>query len=212
MDWYYESDGETMGPVSADLIARYLDTGHLSADSLVWQDGMDDWVTAGTVFGARDVDRSTFVGDYHGTGDPRRLHRDQLAGFWIRVAASFLDGVILTAAYFAVAATAWAVVIAVFQKNEIVSLLVGLMLLVSAVMITPLLESSSWQGTPGKRILGLEVVGPQGERIGLGRAFGRNLGKGVSSFLLCIGHAMFGWTEHRQGLHDMIADTFVVRR
>lgn len=40
-----------------------------------------------------------------------------------------------------------------------------------------LFESSHWQSTPGKRLLGLQVVDRSGARLGLGRAIARTLVK-----------------------------------
>ena len=75
-----------------------------------------------------------------------------------------------------------------------------------------LLESSRWQATPGKLACRLRVTDEAGRRIGLGRALGRNLGKYVSGFLLGIGFLMVAWTRRKQGLHDLMAGTLVVRQ
>ena len=75
-----------------------------------------------------------------------------------------------------------------------------------------LFESSRLQATPGKLACRLRVTDEAGLRIGLGRALGRNLGKSVSGFLLGIGFLMVGWTRRKQGLHDLMAGTLVVRQ
>ena len=75
-----------------------------------------------------------------------------------------------------------------------------------------LLESSAWQATLGKKALGLEVTDMQGARISFGRATGRFFAKIISSIILCIGFIMIGFTEKKQGLHDMIAGTLVIRK
>ena len=75
-----------------------------------------------------------------------------------------------------------------------------------------LLESSRWQATLGKRVCRLRVTDLGGGRIGLGRAIGRNLAKFVSWFVLGIGFLMVAGTRRKQGLHDLMADTLVVRR
>ncbi len=74
-----------------------------------------------------------------------------------------------------------------------------------------LLESSRWQATLGKRVCRLRVTDLSGRRIGIGRAFGRYLAKFVSALLLGIGFLMVGWTRRSQGLHDLMADTLVMR-
>ncbi len=75
-----------------------------------------------------------------------------------------------------------------------------------------LLESSRWQATPGKLACRLRVTDEAGRQIGLGRAIGRNLAKYVSVLLLGIGFLMVGWTRRKQGLHDLMAGTLVVRQ
>jgi uncharacterized RDD family membrane protein YckC len=74
------------------------------------------------------------------------------------------------------------------------------------------LESSAWQGTLGKKALGLEVTDLAGQRISFGRATGRHFAKIISGLILCIGFIMAGFTEKKQGLHDMIAGCLVIRR
>jgi uncharacterized RDD family membrane protein YckC len=76
-----------------------------------------------------------------------------------------------------------------------------------------LLESSEWQGTAGKKVLGLIVTDMNGQRISFMRATGRHFSKIVTSLIpLCIGYIMAGFTEKRQALHDMIASCLVLRR
>ncbi len=74
------------------------------------------------------------------------------------------------------------------------------------------MESSSWQATVGKCFLGLKVTDLQGSRISFGQATVRYFSKIISGIILCIGYIMIGFTERKQGLHDMIANTLVVRK
>ncbi len=74
-----------------------------------------------------------------------------------------------------------------------------------------LLESSSWQATLGKKALGMKVVTPDGGRPSFGRVAGRNTAKILSFLLLLIGFVMAGFTERKQGLHDLLANCLVVR-
>jgi uncharacterized RDD family membrane protein YckC len=73
-----------------------------------------------------------------------------------------------------------------------------------------LMESSSWQGTVGKRVLGIRVTDLGGNRINFGRATGRYFGKIVSSLICLVGFIMVLFTERKQGLHDMMASTLVL--
>jgi uncharacterized RDD family membrane protein YckC len=76
-----------------------------------------------------------------------------------------------------------------------------------------LLESSEWEGTAGKKALGLIVTDMEGRRVTFARASGRHFGKIVTSFIpLGIGYAMAGFTQKRQALHDILASCLVLRK
>ncbi len=47
--WYYELNGESVGPTSTEQIARLLREGHLHAGTLVWAEHLGDWTTAAEV-------------------------------------------------------------------------------------------------------------------------------------------------------------------
>jgi len=73
------------------------------------------------------------------------------------------------------------------------------------------MESSVYQATLGKMVLRLKVVDGLGGRISFARASGRHFAMFISTLILCIGYLMVGWTAKKQGLHDMMAGTFVIR-
>lgn len=72
-----------------------------------------------------------------------------------------------------------------------------------------LCESSIWQATLGKRLLGIKVVNVDGARIGLGRALARFFAAGLSWLSLNIGHALAAMPPEHRALHDHIASTRV---
>jgi len=72
------------------------------------------------------------------------------------------------------------------------------------------MESSSYQATLGKMIFGMKVTDLNGNRISFERATGRHFAKILSS-ILGIGYIMVGFTERKQGLHDLLAGTLVLR-
>lgn len=74
-----------------------------------------------------------------------------------------------------------------------------------------LLESSKMQATLGKKVVGIKVTDLNGNRISVGRAAGRTLGKFLSSMILCVGYLMAAFTERKQALHDLLAGTLVVK-
>ena len=142
------------------------------------------------------------------------------AGFWWRVLASILDYLILIPVV--------VLIIVVFglaahlptpipgQPVPKPSVGIGLIPNIIAMVLYWIyfagLESSKWRATVGKRICGLVVTDMNGGRLSFGRATGRYFAKIVSSLTLMIGYIMVAFTARKQGLHDMIADTLVMRR
>ena len=63
--------------------------------------------------------------------------------------------------------------------------------------------------SPGKRLLGLYVLRPNGSRVGLGRMLFRSM---IAALTFGIGPSMIGFRQDKRGLHDLLADTVVVRR
>jgi uncharacterized RDD family membrane protein YckC len=74
------------------------------------------------------------------------------------------------------------------------------------------MESSKYQSTLGKAVLGIKVTDLKGNRISFGRASGRFFAKIISSLTLGVGYIMIAFTEKKQGLHDMIAECLVVKK
>ncbi len=74
-----------------------------------------------------------------------------------------------------------------------------------------LLESSERQGTVGKRIMGLVVTNIEGMRISFGRASVRWIcATLITSQSMLIGYIMVAFTQRKQTLHDMLAETLVL--
>ena len=142
------------------------------------------------------------------------------AGFWLRLVAVLIDAGALFAGLLAIALVVGIVVgIALVgsQGAEEVAEGVGEVVGVLFVFVVPwlyfaLFESSLWQGTLGKKALGLMVTDLDGKRISFLRATGRHFGKFISYIALFIGFIMAGFTPKKQALHDMIAGCLVVRR
>ncbi len=82
--------------------------------------------------------------------------------------------------------------------------------LVVAFFYAPVLESSEIRATIGKSLMGIQVTDMNGGRISFRAALIRNILKAVSSLLLFLGFVVALFTEKKQTLHDLIADTLVV--
>jgi predicted Zn finger-like uncharacterized protein len=66
--------------------------------------------------------------------------------------------------------------------------------------------------TLGKMAVRIKVVRTEGSQLTYGRAAVREvLGKIISALLLGIGYLMVAFDHQKQGLHDKIADTYVIK-
>ncbi len=74
-----------------------------------------------------------------------------------------------------------------------------------------LMESSVKQATVGKLAMGIIVTDLNGGRITVVTALLRYVGRFVSALVLMIGYIMAAFTEKKQGLHDIIASTLVLK-
>jgi uncharacterized RDD family membrane protein YckC len=144
----------------------------------------------------------------------------QYAGFWRRFAASIIDGLIMAPINFLVQLPLG---ISPFSAglepdatiDDLITYLtrVGIASAVTFVLAWlyyAFMESSKYQGTLGKIVLGIAVTDMNGQRISFSRATGRYFAKIISQIILFIGYFMIAFTEKKQGLHDMMASCLVV--
>ena len=143
----------------------------------------------------------------------------EYAGFWLRAWAGAIDvgleaggALALTFAIDLVLKHFGSLLgISPFVSKVATGMAFILILAVGSWLYCAFTESSSWRATVGKRILGLQVVTADGERIGFGQATVRHFMKFLSLFFLTIGFMMAGWTKRRQALHDIPSDCLVIR-
>jgi len=64
--------------------------------------------------------------------------------------------------------------------------------------------------TPGKMVIGLQVIRSDGSGITFGRGAGRQAAHMVSGMLLGIGYMIAGFDDQKRALHDHICDTRVI--
>jgi uncharacterized RDD family membrane protein YckC len=147
------------------------------------------------------------------------------AGFWLRFVAFIIDAIVLGFIGFLITLPfAASLPIGIFLRGRppmspeewapFVGALGRLTLIRFVVnwLYYALLESSAWQATLGKKALGLEVTDLEGRRISFARATGRFFAKILSAMILLIGFIMIGFTQKKQGLHDILAGTLVIRK
>ena len=125
------------------------------------------------------------------------------AGFWVRLAAYLIDGIVLS--------TGWLVLVrtlgdGTFEADSVGEYFANLAL--SAAYFTLLV--AAWGTTIGKRVFSMYVVHSDGSRVSPLRSLARALAQYVSAATLFIGFIMIGVRKDKRGLHDLICDTVVV--
>jgi uncharacterized RDD family membrane protein YckC len=131
----------------------------------------------------------------------------EYAGFWIRVGASILDGIILN-----IVNRLLAVVVSLATNaNESALIAVGLVsILINAFYMIYFV--GKYGATPGKMACKIEIIRADGSPVGYGRATGRYFAQILNVFTLGIGYLMVAFDEEKRGLHDRICDTRVIRK
>ena len=123
----------------------------------------------------------------------------RFAGFWVRQIAMIIDILIIVALYL--------LLLTIPLLNSVP---VALFFIIFVLYF--LLPTSLSGQTPGKMIAGIRVVNRAGAKPGLVYVALREiLGKITSVILISAGFFWIGWDDNKQGLHDKIAGTYVIR-
>lgn len=124
----------------------------------------------------------------------------EYAGFWRRLAAAVIDGLLIGIV------------------SSIIALIIGNrgaeigLAVVIAWVYSALMHSSPRQATLGKMALNIVVTDMSGNPISLVRATGRYFALYLSAIILLVGFIMIATTPKKQGLHDKVTETLVVVR
>ncbi len=171
-------------------------------------------------------------GEIQVTSDPRALPK---GGFWLRVVASIADSIfiqIISSMVFFVVAT-WSGAMAVMASHvpspgadpsaaaqeieqALLPFLTGplgwtfLALVTLASLYRPFCHWR-WGKTLGKKLVGLRVVTTDGERLGFVRACWRDIAYLIASLPLGLGLLWVAWDPQKQGWHDKMAGTYVLK-
>jgi len=125
-------------------------------------------------------------------------------GFWARVVAFIIDLVIL-------GVVCMIPVYLVILTN--IPELVGLSLVVwfLALLYFPVMESSKWQGTVGKKLVNLKVVDAEGNRLSIFRSVLRSVVKYISfNLTMCLISVLIPCSKDKRALHDSLSGSYVV--
>lgn len=155
----------------------------------------------------------------------------QYAGFWLRVVAYLIDGLVMGVAFAALVIPFFVLTglgaalgnIHPGSEPRDFDQLIGGTFFLGLITIIGLgiiggwlyhakMESSAWQATLGKKALSLRVTDLYGARVTFNRATGRHFAKLMTGLIpLGVGFMLAGFTERRQALHDIIASCLVLR-
>jgi uncharacterized RDD family membrane protein YckC len=136
----------------------------------------------------------------------------EYGGFWIRVVAKLIDGMILSAINMAIYLPAGAMALPPAEPYRFITRTVILNLLLMAIQAAYVTFFVGRYGaTPGKMAGRLRVVTSDGGKVAYLRAFGRHFAEFLSSMILGIGYIMAAFDDQKRTLHDRICNTRVVK-
>jgi uncharacterized RDD family membrane protein YckC len=209
--YYLIEDGQQTGPFSHHEL---MDRG-ITAEELVLSPITNQWESAAAMFEFADYFESQ--GIYYPT-------RATAANFWWRALAYIIDyvvvflslmillvglGLILT--YAGGNSSEHEAVVSDTSTADTTTVL-RLFVLIILTFYNSAFEATRLQGSIGKTICKLKVVNAVGERVSFGTALGRNFAKILSSMVCGMGFFSVLWDKNKQGWHDHLAKTFIIRK
>jgi uncharacterized RDD family membrane protein YckC len=125
------------------------------------------------------------------------------AGFWIRVVAFIIDSIIVGVVNSIIAAI----------LNSSTTGRSGIQTLLGIIYFTYFWSASSpWPGqTVGDKLLSLRVIRTDGSDLSIVQAFIRYVGLFISFLVIFIGVIWVAFDPNKQGWHDKIAGTYVIK-
>ena len=184
-NFYVFHNNQQSGPMSWKTLVK----NNYPMDALIWSDGMADWKSLCSFIS--NLPPEYVASDQSYTSAKNTIY----AGFAPRLGAYLIDFLILL-------------------PIGILGFFIHIPLFISILiswLYFALFESGSYQATPGKMALNLKVANYNYGQISFLQATGRHFGKIISGLILFIGYLMILWTERKQGLHDQMAETYVLK-
>lgn len=148
------------------------------------------------------LDDTTFIN--------KELPNFVFVGFWRRLVATFFDCIAVF--IYALLASVLTLPIAFFLPDGIAEICQTITFLGVLALYSPFLESTKAQATFGKEMMGIKVVHENGTKLTFNDAFLRFLAKWLSLMLFFMGFIMIFFTNKKQGLHDILVNTYVVEK
>lgn len=250
--WFYaDAASQQQGPVSVETLAGLFAGGQIGAQTLLWKEGLATWqpahslpemaaylaapATAAEAAGAAETlapagtdatttwPASQVLPAAHTLPGSAGAGDVVYAGFWRRVAACVIDGIVLGMLAYVILIPV--MLLAGFSTGVLVGGVTPgeessftLLLLATYPFIYSLqaayfgwMQSRPAQASIGKLACGIKVTGPNGERISFWRGFCRYFAYLFATFFTFgIGLVLAAFTDKKRALHDMLCKTLVV--
>ncbi|GGA49495.1 RDD family protein [Dyella nitratireducens] len=230
MEVWIGRNGERHGPYQEEQVKEWLRSGQLSPDDLAWYDGLADWRPLSMLF---PQDKPAPAPNPYGppplqTRPASSTTYFDYAGFWQRFGAWVIDLIVLMipsmiVVYALGGMDAYKHLLDQIQGGaDMATSLRDYAKATEGASVTSLaitflyymfFEASKLQATPGKLALRLRVTDVHGQRITLGRSAARNIVRllgAVFGLIPIVCYLAITWTQHKQGLHDLWASTYVL--
>jgi uncharacterized RDD family membrane protein YckC len=239
VNWYYADGYDRKGPFDEAAFAELVSSGQVTPDTLVWRPGMPEWIAYRALTPAEVVVTQEGEAACAECGKPflkdemvqyenswicpackpvffQRV-REGVAprgevtygGFWLRLLAKFIDGIVLQVVGLGARLLAMLVLSPNDQPGAFLVVIWILSLLIGASYSTYFV--GKFGATPGKMACRMKIIMADGGQVTYLRALGRHFAEILSSMILGIGYIMAAFDEEKRTLHDRICDTRVIR-
>ena len=136
-------------------------------------------------------------------------------GFLTRLVAYIIDGIIITVGVWIIYAifglggfaAGQATSEVVFTTTHAIGLILAIVWSIGYIIVFWSVKGQ----TPGKMIMGIKIISTDGSPIGVGKAILRLIGYAISGIVFYLGFLWIIWDKDKQGWHDKIAGTYVVK-
>jgi uncharacterized RDD family membrane protein YckC len=216
MNWFYAYEGQPLGPVDDSELAHLAATGRINGSTLVWNNGLPDWrpyaqvaplpASGPPALPLSSDDAPRYLPVAAGAALP-------YAGFWVRVAASIFDGLILMPVLILAFIGFFAAFPDFLSTDDAQGGGWRALFQLALVVIGACYETvfvGAWGATPGKMICNLRVVRGDGARVTYLRAFCRYFAKRLNVITFGLGYLIIAFDAEKRGMHDYLCSTRVI--
>ncbi|BFM08394.1 RDD family protein [Halioxenophilus aromaticivorans] len=134
----------------------------------------------------------------------------QFAGFWVRLVATLVDTLLMMIVTYPILAAIYG--FDYFTGGAAVS---GFWDILFSYVLPAVVVIMFWlykSATPGKMLLGLKVISQKdGQGLSVSQSIGRYFAYYLSTIPLMLGFIWIAIDENKQGFHDKLAKTYVIK-